>query len=106
MDHIIRFNKDTASQYYYSDKENSGIEWAYNHDFISNMMKTAEMILRSKGYLYLRDLYEKLGINALAVSPILGWDEKQHPKFKYKIVECKDIYEIQIIVNPKELKNE
>lgn len=103
MKHTIIFNKDSSYQYYNS-KEPDGSEWCYNSEFVKNMMMTNELILKDRGWLYLREIYDRLGIESIPISPILGWDAYQNPKFEYKIVEHRDENSFEIILNPEELK--
>ena len=103
MKHTIIFSKDTASEYFY-DKEDSNMSWIYNKEFVCQTMHTNSLILKYKGWLYLREVYNRLGLDATKIPARLGWELSRKSRFKYKIIEHEDEEKFEIIVDPEELE--
>lgn len=102
MTHTIIFNAK-SSYMYYKDEKNFETAWIYNCEFVEQLMHVIDLELRAKGWIYLRNIYDKLGMNANNVPATLGWDKKKYKDFKYIIIGHKDKDEIEIILNPEEL---
>lgn len=60
----------------FGDRSN---EWkkddpAYNRAFVEAQMKYAKDIFDTKGWLYLRQLHDMLGLDAHHIASVMGWD--------------------------------
>ncbi len=102
MTHKLIFDDRCAEFLVFDNKEAA---WDYNREYAIQAMKMFELSLKSEdGYIYYRDLCEHFGCQNLTDIPApLGWDEKQHPDFKYTIQEFKDENKIVIELNPRML---
>lgn len=106
MDNWYEIIFDKNSSQWYVNENDSEEAFEFNYTLVKNLMNETDLRTKTIGFTYLRALYNQLGLNPLSVSPILGWDKEQNPKFNYIIETDHENERIIIKVNPIKLKSE
>lgn len=66
---------DGRSKRFFTEQEN-------NDAFITEALRHLTEMNERRGYLYLREVYEELGLDAKSINPNLGWEGS---KFEYSV---------------------
>lgn len=75
---VIRFDTSTYSKWFNSTCRGWTKDPEFNRIFLQRIQSWMNDLLRDQGYLFLNDVYEKLGIKKTAAGQVVGWiyDEK------------------------------
>ena len=84
---------DNKNDMFYCTMYNDGSGRAYNEEILASKQKTCDLLLRSKGYLFLNEVYDELGFEPTPEGQLVGWllngDGDCHVSFNInKIVEA------------------
>lgn len=84
--------------------DNRSINWDENTDFntlyVKAQMQNMADILKERHWLYLREVFHMLGLDALNISPIMGWNG-ENAVLEYSIDEPDENGFIKIHHNAK-----
>lgn len=67
---------DQKNEEFYSTLSNDGSGRVYNEEFLKTQEKVANLRLRTQGYLFLNEVYDKLGFEQTPEGQLVGWLDK------------------------------